>query len=103
MKIIAYRAETTMANILCGPTISLSEARVILRNLYNNEADIIPDQDRKILRVVIHGAATAAANRAILRLLEHLNKTETEYPGTNLRLWYECAIPPPSNLKKVPP
>ena len=95
VKMIAYRAETAMAGILCGPTISNSEARAILRSLFKNEADIHPGKDGKSLRVIVHGAPTPAANRAISKLLDHLNQTETEYPGTNLRMIFEAAARSP--------
>ena len=95
VKMIAYRAETAMASILCGPTTSNSEARAILRSLFKNEADILPGKDGESLRVIIHGAPTPAANRVISKLLDHLNQTETEYPGTNLRMIFEAAARPP--------
>ena len=95
VKMIAYRAETAMAGILCGPTTSNSEARAILRSMFKNEADILPGEDGKSLRVIIHGAPTPAANRVISKLLDHLNQTETEYPGTNLRMIFEAAAPRP--------
>ncbi len=89
---IAYRAETAMANIICRPTISTAEARVIVRDLCVNEADIVPDHEAKTLTVSVHGAANSATNKAILKLLDHLNQTETIYPGTDLRLLYRSAI-----------
>ena len=84
-----------MASILCRPTTSNSEARAILRSLFKNEADILPGKDGKSLRVIVHGAPTPTANRAISRLLDHLNQTETEYPGTNLHMIFEAAARPP--------
>jgi len=94
-RMIAYRAETAMAGILCGPATTNSEARAILRSLFKNEADIVPGEDGKSLRVIVHGAPTPAANRAISGLLDHLNQTETEYPGTNLIMIFETAARPP--------
>ncbi len=35
---------------------------------------------------------TPRYNRAIEHLLEHLNQTEFNYPGTNLRLVYSLAV-----------
>ena len=92
IKMIAYRAETAMANLLVGASeISMTEARRLLRNLFGNEADIIPDAKAETLRVVIHGAATPAADRVLFTLLERLNQTETIYPGTNLKMIFEAA------------
>ena len=93
IKMIAYRAETAMANLVVeGPRISMTDARMILRNLFNNEANIIPDIDAATLRVVIHGAANPATDRILLELLEQLNQTETIYPGTNLKMIFESAV-----------
>lgn len=92
IKMIAYRAETAMGNLLAdAPGVSMTDARMILRNLFNNEADIIPDYEAGTLRVVVHGAANPAADRAIIELLEQLNQTETIYPGTSLTLIFESA------------
>ena len=90
---IAYRAETAMANLVVDrPRTSMTDARMILRNLFNNEANIIPDIDAATLRVVIHGAANPATDRILLELLEQLNQTETIYPGTNLKMIFESAV-----------
>ena len=92
IKMIAYRAETAMAELVAdAPRITMAEARAILRNLFNNEADIIPDNDAGTLRVVIHGAANPVTDRTLLELLELLNQTETIYPGTNLTMIFESA------------
>ena len=69
----------------------MTEARAILRNLFNNEADIIPDADAGTLCAVIHGAANPVTDRTLLDLLELLNQTETIYPGTNLTMIFESA------------
>jgi hypothetical protein len=95
VKMIVYRAETVMANILRSPTMTNAEARVILRHLFENEADILPGGDGRSLRVRVHGAANPAADRAVCKLLEHLNQTETDYPGTNLRMVFESAVRSP--------
>ena len=91
IKMIAYRAETAMANLLVDKTVDTSDARRLLQNLFVNEADILPDPENKLLRVNIHSAATPAANCSIDLLLEKLNMTETYYPGTTLKLYYQIA------------
>ncbi len=88
---IAYRAETAMANLLVNKTVDTSDARRLLQNLFVNEADILPDPENKLLRVNIHSAATPAANCSIDLLLKKLNMTETYYPGTDLKLYYQIA------------
>ncbi|MCP4139439.1 MAG: hypothetical protein GY755_03965 [Chloroflexi bacterium] len=89
IKMIAYRAETAMVGLVRGPTVDSSEARSLLQGLFVMDANIIPDVESKKLRVRMHGASTPAANRSLAQLFEHLNETETKYPGTDLQLVYE--------------
>ncbi|NOY69901.1 MAG: hypothetical protein GXP53_10535 [Deltaproteobacteria bacterium] len=89
VRMIAYRAETAMAGILIGPAVDLPAARRLLQDLFVTEADILPEPEAGLLRIRIHNASRPAANRALLRLLEHLNAAEVEYPGTEMRLYYE--------------
>jgi len=89
IKMIAYRAETAMANILSKSTSCVDNARALLRNIYTMEADIIPDEKEQIMRVRLHHLANQSSDKAARQLADHLNDTETIYPGTNLRLHYE--------------
>jgi hypothetical protein len=89
IKMIAYRAETAMANILSKSTSCVDNARALLRNIYTMEADIIPDEKKQIMRVRLHHLANQSSDKAARQLAEHLNNTETTYPGTNLRMHYE--------------
>jgi hypothetical protein len=89
IKMIAYRAETAMASMLENATIDTPAARVLLQNLFVSEADLIPDKEKKILRVRVHNAARPAANTALQKLFVQLNNTETIHPGTNMQILYE--------------
>jgi len=89
IRMIAYRAETAMAGILIGPTVDLPAARRLLQDLFVTEADILPEPEAGLLRIRIHNASRPAANRALLRLIDQLNAAEVEYPGTEMRLYYE--------------
>lgn len=91
VKLIAYRAETALVGIVREKLARHDEGRVLIQDLCRSEADIIPDPDNGILNIVIHGMATPRSNRAIGHLLEELNATEFNYPGTNLRLVYKLA------------
>lgn len=92
IKMIAYRAETAMASVLRCSTIDTAAARQLLIDLFTTEADIIPDNENKQLRVRIHGASRPAANRAIERLVVHLNEAEITYPGTDMKMVYGLGI-----------
>jgi len=88
LKMIAYRAETAMANMLReqDQLARPDEARSLLQALYQTEADILPDHEAGTLTVRLHHSANASTDAAIQKLCEELNETETLFPRTNLRL-----------------
>jgi transposase len=89
IKMIAYRAENAMANILRDVQVLPEDARSLLKAVYNNEADLIPDQKAGTLTVRLHHLANHASAKAIKHLCKELNATETLFPETSLRLIYE--------------
>jgi hypothetical protein len=89
IKLIAYRAETAMAQILREQLERLDDARALLREIYRTEVDLVPDHTQKTLTVHLHHAASALQDRAILHLCSELTATETVFPGTNLRMIYK--------------
>ncbi len=89
VNMIAYRAETAMSALLTSPTIDFPMARQLLQTLFVTEADILPDKVKKELRIRVHSTSRPASNKAIEKLFEQLNKTELNYPGTDLCLIYE--------------
>ena len=89
VKMVAYRAETAMVSMLReGPARSI-DPRSLLRAIYQNEADLIPDDSTKTLTVRIHHIANESESAAIRLLCEQLNETETVFPGTEYQLIYE--------------
>jgi len=62
---------------------------MLIEQLFNTPADIIPDYQNKTLTVKIAGLNANRFNQAILELLSELNQTQTNYPGTQLRLVYK--------------
>jgi transposase len=88
VRMIAYRAETAMVPLLMSETVDSSDARAILQALFLTEADILPDPRHECLRVQVHRSACPVTDRHRQRLFDHLNQTETHYPGTPLRLVY---------------
>ena len=89
IKMIAYRAETAMTGLLTAPTVDTPAARRLLQNLFATEADILPDAEKKLLRIKVHGASRPAANRSLQSLFAQLNEAEVQYPGTDMKLVYE--------------
>jgi hypothetical protein len=87
---IAYRAETSMYNLL--PQFykgAKKEGRELLKNIFSSDADIIPDYQKKILTVVLHSLATPRDNRAAQKLCEILNTYEATFPYTDLVLCFK--------------
>ena len=89
IRMIAYRAETAMVELLIGPAVDSSDARRLLQDLFLTEADILPRPENKQLNVLVHSASRPAANRSLAQLFEHLNNAQVKYPGTELRLAFE--------------
>ena len=89
IKMIAYRAETAMAQVLKETMSRNDDARTLLRAINRTEADLLPDHDKGVLTIRLHHLANRTSDDAIGRLCDELNATETIFPGTNLRLFYE--------------
>jgi hypothetical protein len=86
IKMIAYRAETAMANSLRETIAHPDAARRLLQALYQTEADLLPNPEAGTLTVRLHHMATRCSDQAIRKLCDELNATETQFPRTNLRL-----------------
>lgn len=91
IKMIAYRAETAMYNLMKGQLgyHHQDEGRKLLQQVYSSDADIIPDYSNKTLTVKLHNFNNKKEDRVVQYLCEKLNETETEYPGTDLRIIYK--------------
>jgi len=85
VKMIAYRAETALANRLSEHLSRPHEARRMLCALYTTDADLLPDPAAGTLTVRLHHGANAANDLAIEKLCEKLNATGTVFPRTSLR------------------
>lgn len=89
VRMIAYRAETRMMPAVADAQGRKQRARRPLAELFQADADIIPEPENGILRVRILGTASDAGDAAIAGLLDELNRTRTAFPGTGLRMIYE--------------
>ena len=89
IKLIAYRAETSMASLLRDKLSRADDARALLRQIYDTEVDLIPDLDNQTLTVRLHHLTQAAHDEAVRYLCDQLNATATIFPGTELRLVYQ--------------
>ncbi len=93
IKMIAYRAETSLASLLREHLVRSDDARALLRQIFKTEADLIPDPEAKILTVRIHHLTQAVHDQAIDQLCAALNDTQTVFPGTSLTLVFKLGSP----------
>lgn len=90
IKMIAYRAETAIINILsCDYKKTKDEGRMLVKQIMNTDADIIPDYKNDTLTIKLHSLSTPRDNKIAKKLCDFLNETETIYPGTNLQIIYK--------------
>lgn len=89
IKMISYRAETSMASLLRESLARSEDVRALLRQIYDTEADLFPDPETKTLTVQMHHLTQSAHDRALQQLCDQLNETETVFPGTELRLVFK--------------
>ena len=92
IKMICYRAETTMAVLLNSEIYTKQEeVRLLVKSIIKTKGDILPDYQQKTLTVKLYTQSTPRNNRAVEKLCELLNDSQTIYPGTELRLIYKLA------------
>ncbi len=91
-KMICYRAETAVANELAAWLYNAKdEKRMLVKQIIQNNADLLPDYENKTLSVVLHTLSAPRYNQAA-KLAELLNQTETIFPGTDLKLKFEISV-----------
>jgi hypothetical protein len=100
IKLIAYRAETALAQLAREKINRLDDARSVIRQIFRTEVDLLPDQQNKTLTVRLHPMSTQAHDQVVHHICAELTATETVFPGTDLRLIYEISGSPliPSDL-----
>jgi hypothetical protein len=89
IKMISYRAETSMVAILREKMSRADDARALLRQIYNTEIDLIPDLPAGTLTVQLHHLTQATHDEILRHLCDQLNETETIFPDTKLRLMFK--------------
>jgi hypothetical protein len=90
LKMIAYRAESSMASLLREHMArGGDDARALLRQIFQTEADLTPGLAANTLTVRLHHLTQAAHDQAIEPLLADLNATQTVFPGAQLTLVFK--------------
>jgi acetolactate synthase small subunit len=99
IKMICYRAETAIANELSAFLINAKEEkRMLVKQIIQNNADMVPDDENKTLTVILHSLSAPRFNNAAAKLAEILNQTETIFRGTDLILKFKTSAT--SNCEK---
>jgi hypothetical protein len=93
IKMVAYRAETAMAEIVRQKMTRHDDARSLLRAIYSTEIDLVPDLEAKTLAIRLHPLANASSDQAVSHLCAEINAAKALFPGTELRLIYEVVSP----------
>lgn len=89
IRMMAYRAETAMAILLKEVLARSDDARSLLKQLFNADADLLPNPEEGVLIVRLHHLTNRMSDVAVRFLADHLNASETIYPGTNLRMVFK--------------
>ena len=89
IRMIAYRAETAMVGLVTEATVNSTAGRRLMQDLFDSQADILPDTTTQKLRIRVHRSARPATDRLLTKLFDKLNQGELIYPGTQLQLVYE--------------
>ena len=89
IKLITYRAETAMSNIIKQYMSHEDESRLLLKQIYKTDANIKVDKENNRLIVEIHRLAYWKDDKILEKLCEVMNETQIQFPDTNLTLFYK--------------
>ncbi|MEO5998406.1 MAG: putative transposase, partial [Chitinophagaceae bacterium] len=67
------------------------QKRMLVKQIIQNNADLIPDYDQKTLTVVLHSLSAPRFNEEAHKLAQLLNQTETIFPGSDLKLIFKTS------------
>jgi hypothetical protein len=89
IKLIAYRAETALVQVVREKLQRTDDARALVRQVFRSAVDLSPDPEQRTLTVRLHRLSSAIHDAALEHLCVELTATETVFPGTELRLIFE--------------
>jgi len=101
IKIICYRAETAISNLLAAHyNKSSNEIRALVKSIIFAKADLYPDYQINTLTVRLNSLATPRDNMAIREICETLNDYEAVFPGSRLKLLFKTATMKPARSQE---
>ncbi len=97
LKMVAYQAEGDLLRLVTPHyRRAEDEGRTLVQNALANTGDIEVSENG--LHITIDPLSSPHRTQALVALCEHLNKTKTNYPGTNLRLHFDVNPAPEPSL-----
>jgi hypothetical protein len=92
IKMICYRAETSLAGLL-SPHYKRAnqEIRMLIKTIINTPIDMEVDHEKYEIRICLYTLSNQRSNEAVSKICEAVNATNTVYPGTNFRLFFKTA------------
>ncbi len=90
IKMVCYRAETSIANILASHLADGDkEKRMLVKQIIDTPVDILPDIKNKTLTITLHSLSANRYNRAVKELIKVLNQAECTFPETDLIMFFK--------------
>jgi hypothetical protein len=89
---ICYRAETALADKL-APHFGRAddEIRALVKAITHLSIDIIPDVENRRLNITLYPLANNRGQKALAKIINQVNDTQTVYPGTALVMNFKIA------------
>lgn len=93
IKLVSFRAENMMAQIIRERAPQPSKVTLMLKDLLSSPADLVPDIRHQTLTIRLHPQVRDGYEVPLRHLCSELNLTETVFPGSDLRLVYGVGNP----------
>lgn len=89
IKMVAYRAETAMANIIRPHMVRKDEARSVVKQIFKTEINLIPDEKNKRLIIELHNLTNEYSDQLANILCQKLNQAKVIFPATKMEVFYK--------------
>jgi hypothetical protein len=101
IKMICYRAETALANLLAKHfSRADDEVRALVKAIIAQPADFVPDYCNNTLTVTIYPLTNLRAQNALANILDIVNDNNYIYPESNLTLFFKIATSDPVPIQE---
>lgn len=92
LKMICYRAETALADLLAVHyKRAKQEIRALVKSIIYTPIDMEVDKEKQCLIITLYPLANQRSNMTVSMICDTVNATNTIYPGTNLTLIFKIA------------